>query len=232
MKINWHEYDIYSNTIWLVSDTVWLVSDTIWLVSDTWITIINAQKMAFKYFPHREFSKLSKKLIHQIKSLLGLGFRDMLFSSLLPWKVLICCHQKFVIKVTTQKVVAICVNSVWLRVDTQFRPFLFSTHWLSRRGWHNAGIEKSWIADRTWPFNSNSVIGKSYVGRWSNLYFKFTIGAVCSSHRSCCILGNAPILLILFRRSSWFSWTRIIWNEPTPKMAFHWQNRKQNFNTL
>jgi hypothetical protein len=61
------------------------------------------------------------------------------------------------------------------------------------------------------------VIGKSYVVRWSNLYFKFTIGAVCSSHRSCCTLRNAPTLLILFRRSGWFSWTRIICNEPTPK---------------
>jgi hypothetical protein len=51
--------------------------------------------------------------------------------------------KKYVIKVHKQKVVAICVNSVWLRVDTQFGPFLFSTHWLSRGGWHNAGIEKN-----------------------------------------------------------------------------------------
>jgi hypothetical protein len=94
--------------------------------------------------------------------------------------------KKLVIKVPKQKVVAICVNSVWLRVDTQFLSFLFSTHRLSRRSWHNASIEKNWIADRAGPFNSNPVISKSYVVGWSNLYFKFTIGAVCSLHR--CLL--------------------------------------------
>ncbi|MGH9987936.1 MAG: hypothetical protein ACRD8W_28680 [Nitrososphaeraceae archaeon] len=88
---------------------------------------------------------MSKKLIHGINSLLGLGFRDMLwvFITTSLKSTDFVAIKKYVIKVPKQKVVAICVNSVWLRVDTQFLPFLFSTHWLSRRGWHNAGIEKN-----------------------------------------------------------------------------------------